>query len=82
MFRLREERVDDRNQMNEQKSREHTSHNGKFIATILVLSSSENPNKQYHRMKIGRRRFDVNKVTEMIWLYLFKNLKKRFIKWP
>lgn len=30
VLRLREERVDDRNPINEQKSREHTSHNGEF----------------------------------------------------
>lgn len=36
VHRLREERVDDRNQISEQKSREHTSHNGKLFETLLL----------------------------------------------
>ena len=46
---MREERVDDRNQINEQKSREHTSHNGKFHSTKMTQRKSnfdiENSNK-------------------------------------
>lgn len=39
--RLREDRVDDRNQISEQKSREHTSHNGKLAFNYFDESLME-----------------------------------------
>lgn len=51
--RLREERVDDRNQISEQKSREHTSHNGKLLMVFEQL---------FHQNLLQRRYFCIEQI--------------------
>lgn len=50
--RLRDERVDDRNQNNEPKSREHTSHNGKFEPNAAITNARKTT--KYTRPKSKR----------------------------